>query len=676
MPTSERKRLHFVDVLRLIALLQMVNGHTLHAVLSPALRHGAVYAGYLWFRGLVSVAFMLVAGVAFYLTTVARPEAHTPAERQRRVRRALEIIAVGLLLRLPLTAILSDDARAIARALSSLAQVDVLPCIGVSLLVLEGVLALLSVQRAVVWASAALCIASAFAAGWGATLPTALPLGYLTGWLGPQGGSSFPLLPYGGYVFAGVVLGGVSLPLGAATPAARAAARLALAAAALWIVSKLFEHIPTAWLGARGPLIHTPAFFMLKLSVVALAAGVLAFATRRLTKLPPSLATLTAETLGVYVFHLFVLYGSPIALARRIGSTLDLPHALGVSVAMVVASFAFGLGWRRLKSLPLARRRWPMVRTAAIGIASLWTAILAFPLAALGEATEPRVLSVSLPVTELEAAEHFFTALGFHPDGRTRTLAGEAFERVTGAEGVRASSRALQLGRERIDLVAFDPPGRPIPSDSRSDDAWFQHLALVTRDLDVTHRQLTAASVSAISSAPQTLPFSNPAAAGIRAFYFHGPALHPLELISYPPGKGDPRWQHPGAGNVLGIDHTAIVVSDTARSKRFYTELLGLHGRRGDAHDREPLHETRHALVRRRSGRDSERPRAGCIRARRAGGDGALRARDRAAPRAREGGALRSGQALVADRGDRGRAQGAWCATAADRARGLGSARS
>jgi catechol 2,3-dioxygenase-like lactoylglutathione lyase family enzyme len=76
------------------------------------------------------------------------------------------------------------------------------------------------------------------------------------------------------------------------------------------------------------------------------------------------------------------------------------------------------------------------------------------------------------------------------------------------------------------------------------------------------------------------LPITNPAAAGIRAFYFQGPALHPLELISYPKGKGEARWQVAGragsAAEVLGIDHTAIAVSNTDRSKHFYTELLGL----------------------------------------------------------------------------------------------------
>ena len=43
-----------------------------------------------------------------------------------------------------------------------------------------------------------------------------------------------------------------------------------------------------------------------------------------------------------------------------------------------------------------------------------------------------------------------------------------------------------------------------------------------------------------------------------------------------PPGKGDPRWQERDR-LFLGVDHTAIAVSDTGRSLAFYRDRLGLH---------------------------------------------------------------------------------------------------
>jgi catechol 2,3-dioxygenase-like lactoylglutathione lyase family enzyme len=90
--------------------------------------------------------------------------------------------------------------------------------------------------------------------------------------------------------------------------------------------------------------------------------------------------------------------------------------------------------------------------------------------------------------------------------------------------------------------------------------------------------------VEHVSSGPQTLPSWNKQAAGIRAFYFADPDGHTLEIIHFPRGKGDARWQAPlrcsrtpaELCEFLGIDHTAITVDDTDASLALYRDRLGL----------------------------------------------------------------------------------------------------
>jgi catechol 2,3-dioxygenase-like lactoylglutathione lyase family enzyme len=143
--------------------------------------------------------------------------------------------------------------------------------------------------------------------------------------------------------------------------------------------------------------------------------------------------------------------------------------------------------------------------------------------------------------------------------------------------GARVRVVALGLGRERIGLTEFlTPRGRPIPTDARSHDLWFQHVAIVVRDMDEAYRLLRVHRVEHVSTAPQRLPDWNPDAGGIRAFYFRDPDGHNLELIWFPPGRGDPRWQTAGTDLFLGIDHTAIAVRDTEDSLAFYRDQLGL----------------------------------------------------------------------------------------------------
>jgi catechol 2,3-dioxygenase-like lactoylglutathione lyase family enzyme len=578
---DSKPRLHFVDVLRLLALLQMVNGHTLHALLTTSVRHGAFYAGYLYFRGLVSVAFMLAAGLAFYLTVLLRAPANPTAERRRRVGRALEIIAIGFLLRLPLSALLSFDMHAARAALLQLVPVDVLPCIGVSLLVLE-LLAFMRDRRAVVFGCGVLATLAALLTPWASTLPAALPFGLLTTWLGPQVGSSFPLLPYAGFVFAGVVLGAIALPTGAGTRPRVIALRLTGTGFSLGFASWLASHAPAGLTAMALPGVHTPSFFLIKLAIVTVACAALVLGLRRMRALPRPLSILTRETLCIYVFHLFVLYGFPFALARRIGQELSLPAALAASGGMIAASAAFGLAWHHAKSLYFSRRLWPALRPGLIAVSSVWVMLFALPLAALGGSATPvraaSVRSIALPVEDLASSERFFVdALGFRREGTERTRAGNELDALTGLAGARSTSRRLRIGLEQIELVHFDAPsGRPAPTDTRSHDLWFQHLALVTSDIARSSGRVLAQGAGAISAGPQTIPPSNPAASGIRAFYFRGPSAHPLELIYFPPGKGMPRWQGRSNGAALGIDHTAIAVSNTERSRKFYADLLGL----------------------------------------------------------------------------------------------------
>ena len=76
---------------------------------------------------------------------------------------------------------------------------------------------------------------------------------------------------------------------------------------------------------------------------------------------------------------------------------------------------------------------------------------------------------------------------------------------------------------------------------------------------------------------PQELPDYIPAAAGIKAFYFQDPDGHNLEVIYFPKGKGNSKWQDlKGDSPFLGIDHTAIGIADTDKSATFYSETIGL----------------------------------------------------------------------------------------------------
>src|SRR5882724_8763126 len=186
------------------------------------------------------------------------------------------------------------------------------------------------------------------------------------------------------------------------------------------------------------------------------------------------------------------------------------------------------------------------------------------------------VESIGMTVSDMDRAVEFYSALTFQKVSDVEVL-GEEFEHLEGVFGARMRVVRMQLGNEYLDLTQYlAPPGRPIPVDSRSNDLWFQHIAIVVRNMDQAFDKLRALKVQFVSTGPQTWPPSIKAAAGIKAFYFRDPDQHNLEIIYFPPGKGDPRWQDKADKLFLGIDHTAIGISNTGASLNFTRDLLEL----------------------------------------------------------------------------------------------------
>jgi catechol 2,3-dioxygenase-like lactoylglutathione lyase family enzyme len=213
-----------------------------------------------------------------------------------------------------------------------------------------------------------------------------------------------------------------------------------------------------------------------------------------------------------------------------------------------------------------------------------------------------KILAISQTCHDLEAQANWYCQqLGFEQE-QIQRLEGPWIAELFGTPELTSLERtALRLGNEQLQLWQWPASREPgeaaalIPTDSRSNDQWFQHICMVTNDLKASYSDELRACSQPISSAPQTLPNWNPGAAGIEAVKFKDPLGHPLELLAFPADKGDPRWHQKTerSAQPMGIDHSAIGIIDTEVSLHFYRDLLGLnvtgtslnHGREQDGLD-------------------------------------------------------------------------------------------
>src|SRR5262249_4799051 len=161
-------------------------------------------------------------------------------------------------------------------------------------------------------------------------------------------------------------------------------------------------------------------------------------------------------------------------------------------------------GLRRKRNM-----RWP--RTAA----------LLLILASTSHARITGVDSVALSVSDLDKSVAFYTQV-------------LPFQQISKTEDRKVRAARLKLGEETIELRQFlATKGRPVPLDSKSNDHWFQHFAIIVSDMDKAYAQLQEHHVRPESQGPQRLPDWNKNAGGIKAFYFKDPDNHPVEILAF-----------------------------------------------------------------------------------------------------------------------------------------------
>ena len=237
---SATERIRAFDWLRGVAVLVMIQTHSL-VLLQPTLRSGDLFGTLQWIDGLVAPSFIFAAGFAMALTQVraalgskpplpdAAGSAPGPLEaRRRRFRRTLRRIGEVLFV-----ATLTNWAWfPIFREPHWLIRIDILHCIGLSLLIALPVLSLLAPHpRLLRWSALGLAAIAFGIAPLFEQVPP--PWGNFVSF---RSGSLFPLLPWSGYVYLGAAVG-AACAVGGARGAARWLLGLTAAGIALWMAT-------------------------------------------------------------------------------------------------------------------------------------------------------------------------------------------------------------------------------------------------------------------------------------------------------------------------------------------------------------------------------------------------------------------------------------------------------
>lgn len=136
-------RLYFIDAIRAWAILMMLQGHFVDGLLDNAFRNDAniFYSVWKYLRGVTAPVFFTVSGFIFtYLLIRGEQSGFNNPRVKKGIKRGLQLLAIGYLLRLNFFGLLKGE------IYSSFYLVDVLHCIGFSILGIVGIY-LLTVNR-------------------------------------------------------------------------------------------------------------------------------------------------------------------------------------------------------------------------------------------------------------------------------------------------------------------------------------------------------------------------------------------------------------------------------------------------------------------------------------------------------------------------------------------------
>lgn len=342
-------RVVFVDLLRLIATFQMLQGHTIDAVLDDRFRQGFIFSAWTFSRGLTSVAFLLVAGVAFEISTLRQFNSHKTNKKAvlRRFQRAFTLIGIGYLLHLPTAALFSADPTVLKTALGEFLIADILHCIGTSLIFLELSVVLIDRPHKVVTLCAIVFTAILFLTPLSTQLKSegiwAIGLNYLT----PSGGSIFPLFPWMAHILMGVCIGRLTH---ATSSTNQLAVRLISISVLLLFIS---------WIAGQWMYWFLMSEHLSRAGWVIFAMACLVWLSKKITRLPRLIESIAGETLLIYVFHILLVYGYGLGLASIIGRSLPPVYAIAMVVPIVLFSVFFVFTYRRLEHLILLAHTLP-----------------------------------------------------------------------------------------------------------------------------------------------------------------------------------------------------------------------------------------------------------------------------------------------------------------------------
>lgn len=378
--TAKSNRLFFIDAMRAWAILMMLQGHFIDGLLDPVFRDpgNPIYNFWLYFRGITAPVFFTVSGFIFTYLLIRVPQSGFKNPRvSKGIRRGLQLLAIGYLLRLNIGGLLKGH------VYNGFYLVDVLHCIGLSILGLIGVYVLTSKRKkymfplVLVSITLVLFLFERVYKDWSfAFLPN-----FIANYFTKTNGSVFTIIPWFGYATMGAFISVLFIRFKDFKYLYPTAISLALGAGYLLIYqSSAAFAVLYDWTGFEFlKLILSNNYLFIRLGNVFVVFAVFMILRQLMTN--KTVLKIGASTLSIYVIHFIILYGSFTGLGlyrffnRSLSPEIIIPGAIAFMIIctylalqynkyeiQIKSQIAWGVSFAKIQALELREASIPILR--------------------------------------------------------------------------------------------------------------------------------------------------------------------------------------------------------------------------------------------------------------------------------------------------------------------------
>ena len=349
--TPRPARYGFIDLLRGMALVVMIETHVVNAYLEPESKKTLFFFGLTFFNGLVAPAFLFAAGFSLILQMNRNREEWLAFGRPVwiNLRRLGFITLVAYYTHLHQFKWSKYVHPETPDVWKETLQVDILQCIVASLLILQALLFIFRKRALFAWAAG--CVAPAvslltpwmWAQDFAGRVPLALAL-----FLNPHGISLFPLFPWLSFVLCGGIAAHLFLNSVERNREIRHVRHVFVLGVFLICGGLLAPYtVP----GHENFYTTSPHYVSVRLGCVLILCAFFYGMEKLLHLMPEPIRIAGQESLLVYGVHLWLIFG--VLRGKHLGPVLGLqagyPVCFALSGAIIVLMLWLARGWQKLK---------------------------------------------------------------------------------------------------------------------------------------------------------------------------------------------------------------------------------------------------------------------------------------------------------------------------------------